>query len=280
MKLSPIISLQELLNLINHPKIRIIDASATTNAAEQFAKEHVKGALFFDLETDLSSIEKDFKNGGRHPLPDSKDFLQRLYEKQIRPENHIVIYDRFNGALAAARLWWMLRSMNYENVQVLDGGFNSTKNTGICIESSMQRSLKGGAITKPDSLQEKNWSLPTVGREFIKKIAKDPDFLLIDVRAPKRYHGIDEPIDPIAGHIPNAINLPFQDNLDEHGHFLSPEKLTEKYAPLVAKHGSKNIIVYCGSGVTACHTLLAFDLAGLEIPNLYVGSYGEWCRNR
>lgn len=274
----PIITADELMKLRNE-RPRLVDASGNDKANEQFQKEHLSGALFLDLDKDLSSMEKDPKNGGRHPLPDANQFLKNVSQLGLSKSNHIVVYDHFYGALAAARAWWMLSSLGFNKVQVLSGGYEKAKALGYPLESAAAKHQKTAIIIPNVALQEARWQLPTVNRLHIMNNFKKQEHLLIDVRAAKRYAGIEEPIDPIAGHIPAAINLPFMDNLDTSGDFLSPTGLHKKYIAYFEKYRTDNITVYCGSGVTACHTLLAMAHAGLPIPNLYVGSWGEWCRN-
>ncbi len=275
---TPIISGEQLLEHVNE-NLLIIDASGTVNAREQFEQEHLAGAIFLDLETDLSLLEKDPKNGGRHPLPDLEHFLKKITQLGLSKSKHIVIYDHFYGALAAARLWWMLTALGFEKVQVLSGGFQKAKDRMYPIESGAVNVHKVEALVQNPSSSEITWHLPTVARHTVEQEFQDDNHLLIDVRAPKRFSGIEEPIDPIAGHIPKAINLPFMENLSASGEFLSSTELHKKYASHFEKYNAENIAVYCGSGVTACHTLLALAHAGLPLPNLYVGSWGEWCRN-
>lgn len=274
----PIITAQELMKLRNK-RPHLVDASGNDKANEQFRNEHLLGAFFLNLDKDLSSTEKDPKNGGRHPLPDANKFLKTLTQLGLSKSNHIVIYDHFYGALAAARAWWMLTSLGFKKVQVLSGGFEKAKALGYPLESGTAKQQKTAILIPNDALEEASWQLPTVNRLHIVNNFKNQEYLLIDVRTAKRYAGIEEPIDPVAGHIPSAINLPFMDNLDTSGEFFSPNQLYKKYMNYFEKYKTDNIAVYCGSGVTACHTLLAMAHAGFPIPNLYVGSWGEWCRN-
>jgi thiosulfate/3-mercaptopyruvate sulfurtransferase len=179
----------------------------------------------------------------------------------------------WGGANAAARLWWMLKSIGHSRVQVLNGGFQAAIKSGFPIATGNEEAKSAS------SYPESTWRLPVVNLSEVEKQVSDPNFAVIDVRDAYRYRGESEPIDLIAGHIPGAINLPYSMNLDENGLFHAPEKLREMYQPLFEEKGLSKITVHCGSGVTACHTLLAMSAAGFQIPSLYVGSWSEWSRN-
>jgi thiosulfate/3-mercaptopyruvate sulfurtransferase len=185
----------------------------------------------------------------------------------------VVIYDDVNGANAATRFWWMLKAIGHNNVQVLNGGLNEAERMGFPVNSKIEtpRSVEPYEISA--------WKLPVADITEVENVSQHNDYLVIDVRDRKRYNGETEPIDLIAGHIPGAINVPYTSNLDDQGLFLSPAELKSKYQKIVDTVPSENIIVHCGSGVTACHTLLAFAIAELKIPKLYVGSWSEWSRN-
>ena len=185
----------------------------------------------------------------------------------------MVVFDDKNGANAAARFWWMLKAVGHQNVQVLDGGLQAAIKIGYPLSTTPEKPLPKSRYTC------KEWLLPTVDLPFMDKASADNHYLIIDVRDKERYDGVHEPIDLVAGHIPNAQNIPFSNNLDANGFFLPAEELKEKYEKALEHFDTDNIIVHCGSGVTACHTLLAMAQAGLEIPNLYVGSWSEWSRN-
>ena len=272
MKISPIINTEEFQN-INQENLVIIDAGSGDSAHENYLKEHLKGALYVDLNKDLAEIPENAKNGGRHPLQSLEKFADLLQGLGIEENSHVIVYDDKNASNAAARFWWMLRSAGIEKVQVLNGGFQMAKEKGLSINSEIVEAKK------VEKLSLKDWKLPKVELDFIEKNSEKDDFIVIDVREKDRYDGKSEPIDEIAGHIPGAINIPFKENLNEDGTFKNPEILHEKYADIFKNIPSENITIHCGSGVTACHTLLALDYAGIEIPNLYVGSWSEWSRN-
>lgn len=269
---SPIIKPAELLLLMQSPGVIIIDASNGKDAKQNYAANHIHGALFVDLNTQLADIKPDAANGGRHPLPTIKQFSETLSSLGITAGSHVVIYDDKNGANAAARFWWMLRAVGHEKVQVLDGGFEAAFNAGIPLTGQIENPVK----TDPYKIE--NWLLPLADIHEIDKAAGDENFIVIDVRDAERYNGEKEPIDLVAGHIPGAINIPYTTNLDSGGSYLSPAELKNKYRDVFHNKKAENIIVHCGSGVTACHTLLAIAAAGLEIPKLYVGSWSEWSR--
>ncbi|MBF8457760.1 sulfurtransferase [Kaistella sp. G5-32] len=269
MKISPIISAEELASL-DRENVVIVDAGSGGSAYEKYLEEHIDGALYVDLNNDLAAISKNSKDGGRHPLPSLEKFAEVLQHLGIGKNTHVIVYDNKNASIAASRFWWMLRSVGIENVQVLNGGIQMAKEKGLLLNSNKV------APKTADKISTQDWKLPRVDLNFVEQHSEDPEFLVIDVREKDRYDGRTEPIDEIAGHIPGAVNVPFKENLNDDGTFKSPEILHEKYAKLLNNIPSENTAIHCGSGVTACHTLLALDYAGFEIPNLYVGSWSEW----
>jgi len=167
----------------------------------------------------------------------------------------------------------MLRAIGHEKVQVLNGGIQAAKKIGFPINSEPV------AIIKKENYPCTTWQWPTASIDEVENAAQLSSHKVIDVREAYRYNGESEPIDLIAGHIPGAINFPFTQNLDENGLFLAPEIVKEKYNAILEKSSTENTIVHCGSGITACHTLLAMHHAGFAMPKLYVGSWSEWSRN-
>lgn len=265
-----IISPSELKNLPTENLI-ILDARAGKDVYQNYLNKHIKGARFIDLDKDLAEIGENAAFGGRHPLPEIKKFAETISNLGISENNHIVIYDDKNGSNAAARTWWMLKAFGFENVQVLDGGFQNAEKEGVEFSSCEE------SFEKADLIHKENWLLPVSDLETVENELTKQSSTVVDVRDSYRYRGESEPIDLVAGHIPGAINIPFSENLDENGNFLSPEILREKYSKLL-EGKPENLIIHCGSGVTACHTILALDYAGFKIPNLYVGSWSEWSR--
>lgn len=271
--ISPIIKAEELLELYQSKPIILIDASAGKDAQANYEAQHLKGSYFIDLNKQLSNIQSDVSIGGRHPLPTMQQFSETLSELGISEDSHVVVFDDKNGANAAARFWWMLKAVGHQNVQVLDGGIQAAIKIGYPLIKTPEKPLPKTQYSC------KEWLLPTVDLPFMDKASSDSHYLIVDVRDKERFDGVHEPIDLVAGHIPNAQNIPFSQNLDADGYFLPAEELKEKYTKALEDFATENIIMHCGSGVTACHTLLAMAQAGLEIPNLYVGSWSEWSRN-
>ncbi|TCD12614.1 sulfurtransferase [Pedobacter frigidisoli] len=269
-KISPIIKPEDLTWLNQDDEIVIIDASAGSKA--RYDGQHLAGAIFADVNEDLANIG-DFAIGGRHPLPTADQFSSVLQKLGITKNSYVIVYDDKNGGNAAARLWWMLKSIGHEKVQVIDGGFQAA------VKANFPTTNKVETPKSVEKYEVKPWNLPLSNIDKVEKVAKSEDYIVIDVRDANRFAGLTEPIDTIAGHIPGAVNIPFTENLDTDGRFLSPEVLKEKYTAALADIRSEHVIVHCGSGITACHTLLAMDYAGLPIPKLYVGSWSEWSRN-
>lgn len=269
----PIIEPADLLAIRGNEDLVLIDATSAKDARANYLSKHLDGALFVDINTQLANIGDDASKGGRHPLPDVHAFSKTLADLGISRDSHVVIYDFANGANAAARFWWMLKAIGHERVQVLDGGFQAAEKAGFPVNADF---VKPG----PSELYRiAGWSLPLTDMSAVEELAKDESALVIDVRDKYRYDGDSEPIDLIAGHIPGAINVPFTENMNSSGQFLPPSILKEKYQKIFGNVESDHVVIHCGSGVTACHTLLAIAHAGLEMPSLYVGSWSEWSRN-
>ncbi|MCW3167711.1 sulfurtransferase [Chryseobacterium sp. 09-1422] len=266
----PIISSQQLKNLTSENLI-ILDARVGKDARQKYLDKHIKGAGFIDLDKDLAETGKDAAFGGRHPLPTIDKFGETISHLGISEDAHIVIYDDKNGANAAARAWWMLKSFGLKNVQVLDGGFQEAEKNDLEFSSGEE------TFKKTEINNRKEWLLPISELEDVENELVNNSATVIDVRDSYRFKGESEPIDLVAGHIPGAINIPFSENLDEYGCFHKPEILREKYLKLLENKPEK-LIIHCGSGVTACHTILALNYAGFAIPDLYVGSWSEWSR--
>ncbi|GAA3730764.1 sulfurtransferase [Flavobacterium ginsengisoli] len=267
---SSIINVEELLKI--QDSIILIDARAGANAFENYQKEHLKGARFVDLNHDLASIPENPANGGRHPLPSPEEFAKTLSALGISPTDFIVVYDDKNGSNFAARFWWMMRAIGHEQIQVLNGGYQAAIQAGFPTNSGIE-------TFDQTTYPSQEWKLLLADIDEVEKARKNDQNIVIDVRDKNRYDGLTEPLDLIAGHIPGAINVPLTENLDENGLFKSANELAAKYKAVIGDKKSENVIVHCGSGVTACHTLLAMDYAGLPIPKLYVGSWSEWSRN-
>jgi len=250
----------------------LIDARAGADARKRFDAGHVDGSFFIDLENELSQKEKNPALGGRHPLPSIRDFAAVLGKLGITPSSHVIVFDDKGGANAAARFWWMMRAVGHIKIQVVDGGMAALEESGAEIVSSA--SIPAPTANYPVS----QWMLPMVDIDFVEQSSlQKNDYVIVDVREGFRYRGEREPIDLVAGHIPNAINIPFIENLNSDGKFKSADHLKGQYLELVGEHPEK-FVFHCGSGVTACHTLLAMDHAGIPGSSLYVGSWSEWSR--
>lgn len=272
-KITPLIQAIDLINLLPHENLILIDSRNGKNAKEEYAQNHIQNALFVDLNTQLANIKTDYALGGRHPLPELSVFAETLSNLGITKESHVIVYDDKSGANAAARFWWMLRAIGHEKVQVLDGGIQEAEKKGFPMSDKIR------IPKKVESYTIDNWKLPLAELNEVEKNCQNDDYIIVDVRESSRYRGESEPIDLVAGHIPGAVNVPFSTNLGEDGLFLSPTELKLKYENVFGDKKSEHIIFHCGSGVTACHSLLAIASAELEIPKLYVGSWSEWSRN-
>ncbi len=270
--MSPLIEITDLL-LADRTNLVILDARGFAGAHDRYLAGHLDGALFVNLDPDLAAHTENAAEGGRHPLPTPEAFAGLLARLGITPESNIVIYDDKAGANSAARLWWMLKAIGHPQVQVLNGGVQAAIENGVSLSTEE-------AIPTP---ADKLYPIPvgfsgTVNIDEVGKATHDDSRLVIDVRENARYLGQTEPIDLIAGHIPGAINVPFNTNLDASGKYKSAEELRADYTSTLGNVKPHDLIVHCGSGVTACHTLLALEHAGLPGAKLYVGSWSEWSR--
>jgi thiosulfate/3-mercaptopyruvate sulfurtransferase len=250
----------------------IIDARSGPDAYSRYRTNHLEGAIHADLDRDLSKKPVDPSYGGRHPLPALQDFGDFLGKLGITPSSHVIVYDDKGGANAAARFWWMLRAIGHAKVHVVNGGLDAIVRDGLPLTSSAQQ---------PDSTTSypvQEWKWPMANLDGVKIASDDPETIIVDVREAYRYRGEREPIDLIAGHIPGAVNVPYLNNLTEEGVFRSAKELASQYNAALDGRDAGKMIVHCGSGVTACHTLLALEEAGIKGASLYVGSWGEWSR--
>ena len=235
----------------------------------QYAAGHIPGAHFAHLEQDLSG-EKTGKNG-RHPLPDQGKFLAWVAAHGVGEHSQIVCYDD-TGGMFAARLWWMCRWIGIRSVALLDGGWAAWLAAGGSITQTIPEKHRANLSLRPSLVS-------ITSTQQIEENLSHPRFTLLDARAPERFSGEQEAIDPVAGHIPGALNRFFKLNLQENGRFKPPAQLRAEFQALQASNSSGNFVMSCGSGVTACHHILAFELAGLGHAPLYAGSWSEWCSN-
>jgi thiosulfate/3-mercaptopyruvate sulfurtransferase len=273
-RMSPLISVSDVRQKIRNQGVVIVDARGGGDAYQRYLAGHVQGAMFLNLETDLSDKGADPAKGGRHPLPIPNSFGMVLGRAGITPSTELFVYDDKAGANAAARFWWMMRAAGHQRVRVVDGGLQALREGGLTI---VEGPSSPANMQSPYEIHE--WQLPTADLEQVEVARKDSDWTVIDVRESYRYKGESEPIDLVAGHIPGAINVPFLTNLQANGHFRSADILAAQFSTALGGNTPRKVIVHCGSGVTACHTLLAMEVAGLPAASLYVGSWSEWSRN-
>ena len=258
--------------LARHASLRLLDV----RPAGDYAAGRLPGALHADPDRHLSRASEpdhDPARGGRHPLPTVARFAAQLGDWGITPATEVVTYDASGGGNAAARLWWMLRALGHTRISVLDGGLPAALEAGFTLTA------EPSSVAPMQPYPGERWLLPIADAEAVDALRRDPSRKLLDVRSAERWRGEAEPFDPVAGHIPGSLNLDWKDNLDGTGRFKSPEALRAQYQRLLDGTPPERLTVHCGSGVTACHTLLALELAGLTGAALYVGSWSEWCRS-
>lgn len=274
MNYTTLISATELQKQINNPDWVIIDCRFSLTDADagsySYRHGHLPNARYAHLNNDLSTTITD--NTGRHPLPDFRVLAKKLGAWGINNQSQVVVYDDASGAFAG-RLWWLLRCLGHEQVAVLDGGIRYWQQQGFSITTSLPKPK--ASIFRP-YLDNSYW---LTAEQLENNLAKKR-ICLIDARTPERYAGKHEPIDPVAGHIPGALNRPFQLNLNANGLFLSVGQLRGQFGRLIGQTPSDRVVHNCGSGVTACHNLLAMEHAGLTGSKLYAGSWSEWIRNK
>ena len=251
--------------------------------AAQYRAAHIPGALHANLDTDLSArhgvpgrhgvvVAQDDglpASGGRHPLPSRERFSAWLSSIGFRNDMQAVVYDR-NGANFCGRLWWMLKWMGHDAVAVLDGGLQAWQAAGGAVTDQVEPAHFQSNFVPGEPL------LPLVGTEEVRARLEQPGQTLIDARAGARYRGEVEPLDPIAGHIPGALNRPFSENLEADGRFKSASRLREEFDRLLDGRDPATVVHQCGSGVSAVPNLLAMQIAGLGPTALYAGSWSEW----
>lgn len=244
---------------------------------EAYDGGHLPGARWVDLEQHLSTASApgfDPAQGGRHPLPPLARFTAQLGRWGIAPQTPVVACDGQGGGNGAARLWWMLRALGHDQVAVVDGGFDAIRAAGLALI---------GQEPEPADLPPYPacaWTLPQASLANVAAALEDPDRLVLDVRSAERWRGEVEPFDPIPGRLPGSRNLDWRTSLGSDGRFLPPERLRSQFQKALGSLALDRVIVHCGSGVTACTTLLALEAAGLPGAAVYMGSYSEWCRNR
>jgi thiosulfate/3-mercaptopyruvate sulfurtransferase len=265
-----LIQAEALAERLGDPRLRIFDCrfdlARPDSGRERYLDEHLPGAVYADLNRDLAAPAT--ATSGRHPLPLPETFAARLRTWGVNTGSSVVAYDDGNGA-HAARLWWMLRWLGHDEVQVLDGGMRRWLALGLPLDEQVPVPLGGDFVAqlRPER---------AVDAATVLEAVRDATARVIDVRAPERYRGEVEPIDAVAGHVPGARNHPFTSSLDAQGRFLPPDELRRLLSASLDGVPAHRTIAMCGSGVTACHLLLALEHAGLRGARLYPGSWSEW----
>lgn len=267
---SPLISTAALADRLHDPALVIVDTRHDLMkpdfGRQAYASGHIPGALFLSIDDDLSAA-KTGKNG-RHPLPSVEAFAHTLGGRGIDRDATVVVYDQ-GSAMFVGRLWWMLRWMGHEAVYVLDGGFAQWEKEMRPIDTEVRARAPREYVPAPREAMR-------IGMQGVRDAIANPKQRIIDARAPERYRGEIEPIDPVAGHIPGAINRPFPANLSD-GKFKSPSTLRAEFDALLAGRAPEDIVHQCGSGVSALANMIAMEHAGLSGSKLYAGSWSEWC---
>ena len=253
--------------------LRLLDARAVLSdasaGAAAFAASHLPGAMHADLDRDLSDHSRP-AGEGRHPLPGAAAFASRLGQWGIGPRHQVVVYDAGDGSMAAARAWWLLRMLGHEAVAVLDGGPAAWRASGLPETADVQ----APPPLPPYPVAEFRRDRIVEAAEVVARLGDAPGWLL-DARGGERFRGEVEPIDPVAGHIPGALNRPFAQNV-EAGRFRDPDALRAELQPMLHGRDPSEVVLSCGSGVTACHLLLAMEHAGLPGARVYAGSWSGW----
>ena len=265
-----LVSAQELAAHLNDPSWRVFDCRhdlARPETGEQAYREaHLPHAQFLHLDRDLSA--RPTGRNGRHPLPEPAALAAKLGQCGVSNDTQVVAYDDA-GSMYAVRLWWLLRWLGHEKVAVLDGGLPAWQRAGYPLTGDVPNIRPAVFAWR---LREK-----PVDTAYIEARLRDPDLVLLDGRGADRFRGENETLDPVGGHIPGAANRPFRNNVTADGRFKPGPQLRREFQDLLKGKPVENVVAYCGSGVTACHNLLALELAGLHGARLYAGSWSEWC---
>jgi len=281
-------SLRKLLR--EHPSQLVLldcrfDLGKPDAGGQAYAEGHIPGARYADLNRNLAAPIT--AHSGRHPLPAPAQLLEFFAAAGVEPETQVVAYDEANGSFAA-RAWWLLRWLGHSQVAVLDGGYRAwvaaggaiaagrTPESGLGAPSTgrvLRAAAAGDAPITPSGVAR------AVTAVEVLEALKDTRRVLVDARAPERFAGSIEPIDPVAGHVPGAVNHPFSRNLDSEGRFLPAAELRQRWLESLDGKDPGDAILMCGSGVTACHNALAMEIAGLPAAKLYAGSWSEWIRD-
>ncbi|NOX42386.1 MAG: sulfurtransferase [Gammaproteobacteria bacterium] len=268
-----LISAKDLFAHINDPEWIVFDCRFTLTETEAgryaYQQSHVPGAIYVHLDEDMSSPVT--QSTGRHPLPDVKAFSEKLSAWGVDGTKQVVVYDDVFGAVAG-RMWWLLRWMGHTQVALLDGGLPVWQREKYPVQDQLP------ALTPSTFIPNVNHDL-LVDTDFVESSLSDNNIVIIDARAEQRFLGEVEPLDKVAGHVPGAISMPYDDNLAVSSNFETPEELFNLYNENINQVNYKKVIHMCGSGVTACHNILAMEHAGMNGSRLYAGSWSEWITN-
>lgn len=274
MSYKTIISAKDLIKNVNNDDFIIFDCrcdiSDSSYGIEAYNEGHIENSIFIDIDHDLASEKTS--DSGRHPLPDPRLFSEKLSQWGMSNNKQAVVYDDAGGAFAG-RMWWTLKWLGHSNVAVLDGALGAWMSIG-------------GKLTSKPTIFERAVFEPNPNKNMYVSIkdVEDAQYkmnkLIIDARSRERYLGIKDPVDPIAGHIPGAVSHPLGMNLDKNGHFKSPEELRHNFNKIIGDTVSSDIISMCGSGITACHNILALEICGIKDVTLFVGSWSEWITDK
>lgn len=255
---------------LGHPDWLVVDVRhqlADVGYGERsYAEAHIPGAFFLHCDRDLSAPMTG--SNGRHPLPDPQQLATRLGSIGIGRHTQVVVYDDAQGMIAG-RLWWLLRWLGHDAVAVLDGGWQAWLESGGAVSAELPQPTPCTFVPV-----QRNFAVDV---QFVRKMLEAPSMRLIDGRAADRFRGENETIDPVGGHIPGAVNRFFRDNLAADGHFKPASELAAEWGNILAGESAEAVVHYCGSGVSACHNILAMEIAGLSGSRLYGGSWSEWC---
>ncbi len=269
---STLIRVAELAGHLTDPRWIVFDCRHdlvdTKLGSRAYAHSRIPGARFQDLDQDLSGTKTGAN--GRHPLPEPGAFCARLAALGMSNDQQAVAYDA-SGGYYAARLWWMLRWVGHERVAVLDGGWDVWLEAGLQVDAAPPSFAHGTFQGKARAA--------AVDAGYVEDHLEHLDMHLIDARSPDRFHGENETLDPVGGHIPGALNRFFKTNLGPDGRFKAAAELKREFSELLGATPAAQVVHQCGSGVTACHNLLAMEIAGCAGSKLYPGSWSEWCSN-
>jgi thiosulfate/3-mercaptopyruvate sulfurtransferase len=265
-----LVTTEDLAAHLDDPNWVVFDCRFTITDPESgrlaYDKAHIPGARYVNLDQDLSAPMGTMT--GRHPLPDPRVLTEKLCAWGVGVNRQVVVYDDSYGSIAC-RMWWLLRWLGHPGVALLDGGYPKWTREKRPVTADVPEPHKAACACLPETSQ-------IAVAEDVLHASQTGDAIILDARSDRRFTGEYEPADPVAGHVPGALNLQFEDNLDVDGTFLPPEALRETYQALLKGKPTWQVIHMCGSGVTACHNVLAMEIAGLPGSRLYAGSWSQW----